>query len=77
MAGQPDKHELHSIPSTVYPEVADLLVWVGAIAGVILVYMLAARVIPPINIWEQKELLLYKAHKRFHRAEVLVLAKPD
>ena len=74
---QVDKHELHSIPSTVYPEAADILVWVGAIAGVVLVYMLASRVFPPINIWEQKELLLYKVHKRFHRAEVLVLAKPD
>ena len=74
---QVDKHELHSIPSTVYPEAADILVWVGAIAGVVLVYMLASRVFPPINIWEQKELLLYKVYKRFHRAEVLVLAKPD
>ena len=25
----------------------------------------------------EKELLLYKVHKRFHRTEVLVLGKPD
>ena len=77
VAGEPDKHELHSIPSTVFPQAADILIWVGSIAGVILVYLIATRIFPPISIWEQKELLLYKVHKRFHRTEVLVLAKPD
>ena len=43
----------------------------------IFVYLLAARLIPVINIWEQKELLLYKVHKPFHRTEVMVLGKPD
>ncbi|SVD93512.1 uncharacterized protein METZ01_LOCUS446366 [marine metagenome] len=39
--------------------------------------MLATRIFPIINIWEQKELLLYKFHKKLHRTEVLVLGKPD
>ena len=30
-----------------------------------------------MNIWEQREMLLYRVHKRFHRTEVLVLAKKD
>ena len=42
-----------------------------------MVYLLASRVLPGISIWEQKELLLYKSHKPFHRTEVLVLGKPD
>ena len=72
-----DKHELHAIPSVVMPELPDILIWIGAIAGSIMVYMLASRLFPPISIWEQKELLLYKVHKPFHRTEVLVLGKPD
>ena len=40
-------------------------------------YMLASRLIPIINIWEQRELLLYKIHKVYHRAHVLVLGKPE
>ena len=72
-----DKHVLHGVPPAVLPGVPDVLIWVGGIAGVVLFYMLATRVIPPMNIWEHKELLLYKVHKRFHRTEVLVLAKPE
>jgi len=74
-----DKHELDigAIPTAVMPDIADVLIWVGAIAGVVMVYLLASRVLPVISIWEQKELLLYKSHKPFHRTEVLVLGKPD
>ena len=72
-----DKHQLAQVPQAVMPDVADVLVWVGALSGIILLYMLVSRVIPPVNIWEQKELLLYKVHKPFHRTEVMVLGKPD
>ena len=77
VAGVEDKHELHAVPAAVLPDVADVLMWVGAIAGSVLVYLLASRVFPVVNIWEQKELLLYKLHKPFHRTEVLVLGKRD
>ena len=30
-----------------------------------------------MNVWEQKELLLYQVEKRFHRTHVKVLAKRD
>ena len=74
-----DKHEFHAdvIPTSSMPDLADIFIIVGAISGSILVYLLATRLFPVINIWEQKELLLYKVHKRFHRAEVMVLGKPD
>jgi len=71
------KHALGDIPPAVSVGIPDVLIWVGAISGSILVYMLATRIFPPISIWEQKELLLYRVHKRFHRTEVLVLGKPD
>ena len=73
-----DKHELHlPLPSANMPDLADVLLWVGALGGVVLFYLLASRLIPVINIWEQKEMLLYRIHKPFHRTEVLVLGKKD
>ena len=72
-----DKHELHTIPAANLPDVADVFIILGVIGGAVLVYLLAARVIPIMNIWEQKELLLYRVHKPFHRTEVMVLGKRD
>ena len=73
-----DKHLLHEVPAAVMPEVSDVMMWVGGLAGAALVYLLATRLVPVISIWEQKELFLYKIHKPFHRLEeVLVLGKKD
>ena len=75
-----DQHEalpMEAIPSAHLPDVADIFIMVGAISGSILVYLLATRVIPVVNIWEQRELLLYRIHKPFHRTEVMVLGKRD
>jgi Ni/Fe-hydrogenase subunit HybB-like protein len=79
--GEPnvDKHELHldAIPKANLPDMADIFLIVGTISGAILIYILASRVFPVVNIWEQRELLLYRVHKRFHRVEVVVLGKPE
>jgi len=74
-----DKHELHldAIPKANLPDMVDIFLIVGTISGAILIYILASRVFPIVNIWEQRELLLYRVHKRFHRAEVVVLGKPE
>ncbi len=70
-------HEIEHVPSTIWPGFADILIWIGGLAGCVLVYMLATRILPVINIWEQKELKLYQVHKKFHRIEVQVLGKPE
>ena len=74
-----DKHEFHSVGSAGanLPDPIDMLIWVGVAGGAVFVYLVATRIFPIINIWEQKELLLYKVHKQFHRTEVLVLGKPE
>lgn len=77
VSDSPDKHQLHAIPEAVWPTLADGLIWVGGLSACVLVYMLATRIIPPINVWEQKEVLLYRIHKQFHRTEVQVLGKPE
>lgn len=72
------KHEipLDSIPAVNMPGVADVFIVLGVIGGAVLFFLLASRFIPPVSIWEQKELMLYKFHKVYHRTEVLVLGKP-
>ena len=70
-------HGIEHVPATVYPDMADVFIVVGAIGAAVFVFMLAMRLVPVINIWEQRELLLYKLHKRYHRATVLVLGKPE
>jgi len=49
----------------------------GVIGGVLLLYLMASRIFPILSIWEQRELLMYKIHKKFHRTEVMILGKPD
>ena len=80
-----DKHLIHlddsgrlplAIRYATWPGIPDILIVLGVIGGCVLVYLLFARIIPPVNIWEQKELMLYKMHKGYHRTQVLILGKP-
>ena len=74
-----DKHalDIDDLPAAVTPEVADVFIMLGVIGGTLLLYLMASRIFPILNIWEQRELLMYKIHKPFHRTEVMVLGKPD
>ena len=49
--------------------------FIGFIGGSIFLFMMATRLLPAINVWEQKELLLYKAEIQYHRTKVTVLGK--
>ena len=76
-----DKHEMDldvvkALPANI-PDAADIFIIVGVIAGSLLVFMLATRIFPVVNIWEQRELLLYRFHKPFFRTEVQILGKRD
>ncbi len=74
-----DKHalDINELPEAVIPGFADIFIMLGYIGGALLIYLFASRIIPIMNIWEQRELLMYKFHKPFHRTEVLVIGKPD
>ena len=69
--------DIEDLPAAVTPEVADVFIMLGVIGGTLLLYLMASRIFPILNIWEQRELLMYKIHKPFHRTEVMVLGKPD
>ena len=75
-----DKHEMEPghVPATVLPDMWDVFIMLGAVGAMILVYMLAARLFPIINFWEQRELQLYdRGHVPFHRGHVRVMGKSE
>ena len=68
--------ELSEVPEKIpTPDIADMFLIVGFIGGSIFLFMMATWLLPAINIWEQKELLLYKAEIQYHRTKVTVLGK--
>ena len=50
---------------------------IGAIAGAVLLYLLAMKVIPVVSIWEIKEGMLYRRTRRFLKTEIMVMGKQD
>ena len=69
--------KMTEVPSKIpVPEVGDIFLIIGFIGGSVLVFMFATRIIPAVNIWEQKEILLYEAEEQFHRTKVKVMGKP-
>ena len=75
-----DKHGMEpgNVPGTVLPEIWDVFIMMGAVGGMILLYMLATRLFPIMNIWEQRELQLYdKGHVQNHRGYARVMGKSE
>ena len=70
-------HTLTTVPAAIWPQVPDLLVIAGGLAGAVLVYLLATRIVPVMSIWEMKELRLYQVPRQLVRRRMLSLGKPD
>lgn len=70
-------HILEQVPATRLPDGVDILMVVGLVAGAVLFYVLAARLIPPIAIWEVKEGLYLRVERLFLRKGVSVVGKPE
>ena len=69
--------KMTEVPSKIpVPDIGDIFLILGFIGGSVLVFMFATRIIPAVNIWEQKEILLYEAEEQFHRTKVKVMGKP-
>lgn len=74
---EPGGHVVHDIPATRMPDVADLLVAVGVVGGIVFLYMVAMRIIPLLSLWELKEGQLLTETRHILKSEVVVIAKPD
>ena len=75
-------HELHPAPvSEVFPPLLphgpDIMIMAGAIGGVIFLYLLAAKFIPPVSIWEVSEGTLYRKTVKFLKRSIMVMGKPE
>lgn len=70
-------HALDVVPATRYPDVFDLMMVVGGIAGAVFLVLLAARVAPIISLWEMAEGIRLRVVRPFLRTQVTVLGKPE
>lgn len=73
----PMGYELEHIPATHFPQPADFLVIFGAVGGVVFIFLLAMRIIPPVALWELKEGQLLTRAQTMLKAEVVVIGKPQ
>ncbi len=70
-------HALKAVQPAMLPDVLDILIILGGLAGAVLIYLLASRIFPILSIWEVKEGLLYQRVRPLLRSKFLVLGKPE
>jgi molybdopterin-containing oxidoreductase family membrane subunit len=68
---------LSRVPPPVFPDIWDLFIVIGGIGLAAFIYLVAAKALPLISLWEVKEGALYQRKDRLFRGEYLVLAKPE
>ncbi|MFQ5860349.1 MAG: hypothetical protein ACE5IG_02210 [Dehalococcoidia bacterium] len=68
---------LERVPAGHPPDAADILIILGGLAGAILLYLLATRLVPVLSMWEVKEGVHLRVARTFMGREVTMLAKPD
>jgi hypothetical protein len=72
----PVGQSLEQLPPAQLPGVEDVLIVLGGIGLVVLLYLLALRVLPPISVWEYRQGLLLSLERPFVRTGVRAIAKP-
>ena len=70
-------HALEAVQLPIVPDVLDIFIMLGGLAGAALIYLLASKIFPILSIWEVKEGLLYQRVRPFLRSRYLVLGKPE
>lgn len=82
--GQKGQIDLHLSPtefaqqmSATLPGTGDVMMVVGALSGAVLIYLLAMRIIPIINIWEIKQALLLQRVRSLRKVDLKVVGKPE
>ncbi len=61
----------------VMPDVWDVFMILGGLAGAALVYLLGSKLLPLMSIWETKEGLMYVLFRPFMKGRYMVLGKPE
>ena len=69
---------MKQVPETaVTPVMGDVLMLVGVLGGALLLFTLAVKVVPIINLWEIREGSLLQVVRPFKRLPLKILAKPE
>lgn len=68
---------LEHVPPAHLPDLADILILVGGMAGALFIYLMATRVVPVVSVWEVSEGVLLRARRTLLKLEVTVLGKTD
>ena len=75
--GEHFEFALTRVPAAVWPGLTDVFLILGGLGLVALIYLLAAKVVPLMSIWEVKEGAKYQKMDTLVKGEYLVLAKPE
>lgn len=73
----PSQHVLDPLPAGQWPAAADILIVVGGISGVLLVFTLLTKIIPPVSIWEVGEGLRLVKVRQYYNRVARVIAKSN
>ena len=68
---------LQTIPSTVWPDVFDILIIVGMIALSAAIVLGATRAVPVLSVWQLQEYNLLGKPVKYLRTRGILIAKPD
>lgn len=68
---------LTEYPPTVYPDIMDIFIMVGAVAGSILIVLAATRVLPILSIWDVQQFNLLYRPVDYMKTKVSLIGKPD
>lgn len=68
---------LTEYPSTVYPDIMDIFIMVGALTGSVLLILAATRVLPILSIWDVQQFNLLYRPVEYMKTKVSLIGKPD
>jgi Ni/Fe-hydrogenase subunit HybB-like protein len=68
---------LTEIPKILYPDIWDVMIFIGSISLVFLIIIGLSRILPLIGVWEIQQLNLLSKPGKFMKAHGIRVAKPD
>ena len=68
---------LTEIPKILYPDIWDIMIFIGSISLVFLIIIGLSRILPLIGVWEIHQLNLLSKPGKFMKAHGIRVAKPD
>lgn len=68
---------LTEYPPAVYPDIMDIFIMLGAVAGSILIVLAATRVLPILSIWDIQQFNLLYRPIDYMKTKVSLIGKPD